>query len=66
LLKGPTKDEPKPKVIYRYRDRPKDPEPEPDKPDTLTIFRGRDASKEKPAMDRPEPEADKPTDSPGE
>lgn len=55
LLEGPKKEEPKPKVIYRYRDRPKEPEPEPAKPDTLTIIRGRDASKEKPAMDRPEP-----------
>ena len=55
LLEGPKKEEPKPKVIYKYRDRPAEPKPEPARPDTLTIIRGRDASKEKPAMDRPEP-----------
>ncbi|GAB4324193.1 MAG: hypothetical protein Kow0074_16970 [Candidatus Zixiibacteriota bacterium] len=64
LLEGPKKKEEKPKVVYRYIERPKE-EPKPAKPDTLTIIRGRDASKEKPAMDRPEP-GDTSTQSPGD
>jgi pilus assembly protein CpaB len=54
LLKGPKEDEPPPqRAAAPGKPAPKtDPPPKPIvKPDTLTIFRGTDAKKEKPAME---------------
>jgi pilus assembly protein CpaB len=64
LLSGPQKEpEPRP-VIVRKPSSPK-PEPKIIRPDSLTIIRGRQATKQEPAMDIPRP-ADTSNPNPGE
>jgi len=64
LLSGP-KQEPAPRPVIVQKPAPSKPQPKIIRPDSLTIIRGRDATKQEPAMDIPRP-ADTSNPTPGE
>ncbi|MEW5875158.1 MAG: Flp pilus assembly protein CpaB [Candidatus Zixiibacteriota bacterium] len=64
LLSGP-KEEPAPRPVIVQKPAPPKKEPKIIRPDSLTIIRGREATKQEPAMDIPKP-ADTSNPTPGE